>query len=140
MSRVSTDITGFSSGVNPDEFKGTFESGYDPVWEDMNLKHHTQALHCMVGGGDQIYCDAITREPELQSESQIAVSQQNYADASGWINDPDRESKLGHPLTDEMVSLQSMPAIVSKLNSTEKLHRPILVSARLPYRVLRDPS
>ena len=61
------DQAGFSSGVNPDEFKGTFESGYDPVWEDMNLKHHTQALHCMVGGGDQIYCDAITREPELQS-------------------------------------------------------------------------
>jgi hypothetical protein len=53
--------------VNPDEFKGTYESGYDPVWEDMNLKHHTQAMHCMVGGGDQIYCDAITREPELQS-------------------------------------------------------------------------
>lgn len=130
--RVSADITGFSSGVNPDEFKGTFESGYDPVWEDMNLKHHTQALHCMVGGGDQIYCDAITREPELQSESQVTVSQKDRADALGWINAPDRESKLGHPLTDEMVSSQSLRAIVSKLNKTEKLHRPILVSAHLP--------
>jgi hypothetical protein len=34
----------------------------------MILRHHTQALHCMVGGGDQIYCDAITREPELQGQ------------------------------------------------------------------------
>jgi len=59
-------ISGFSSGVNPDEFKGQYESGYDPLWEDMVLRHHTQPLHCMVGGGDQIYCDAITREPELQ--------------------------------------------------------------------------
>ena len=62
-------ISGFSSGVNPDEFKGQYESGYDPLWEDMVLRHHTQPLHCMVGGGDQIYCDAITREPELQGTS-----------------------------------------------------------------------
>ena len=59
---------GFSSGENPDLFKGQYESGYDPLWEDMILRHHTQAMHCMVGGGDQIYCDAITREPELQGE------------------------------------------------------------------------
>lgn len=62
------DVAGFSSGVNPDEFKGEFESGYDPVWEDMILRHQQRPFHCMVGGGDQIYCDPITREPELQCE------------------------------------------------------------------------
>lgn len=36
------------------------------MWEDMLGYHYEQAYHCMVGGGDQIYCDAITREPELQ--------------------------------------------------------------------------
>lgn len=60
-------ISGFSSGVNPDDFKGPYPSGYDPVWEDLLLKHQEKAFHCMVGGGDQIYCDAVTREPELQS-------------------------------------------------------------------------
>lgn len=73
-----TDSTGFSSGVNPDEFKGQYESGYDPLWEDMVLRHHVEPLHCMVGGGDQIYCDAITREPELQS----AFSYPAYCDLS----------------------------------------------------------
>lgn len=81
-----SDHAGFSTGVNPDDFKGDYQSGYDPVWEDMLLKHHQQPFHAMVGGGDQIYCDAITREPELQT----------------WINAPNREKKLGHPLTDEM--------------------------------------
>jgi len=77
---------GFSSGVNPDEFKGDYESGYDPVWEDMILRHQQRPFHCMVGGGDQIYCDPITREPELQD----------------WINAPNAEAKINTPLTDEV--------------------------------------
>lgn len=76
-------MSGFSSGVNPDEFKGDYPSGYDPVWEDVINKHHERPFHCMVGGGDQIYCDALTREEELQ----------------GWINAPNREKKLGYELT-----------------------------------------
>jgi len=77
---------GFSSGINPEEFKGPFQSGYDPVWEDMLLQHHKKPFHCMVGGGDQIYCDAITREPELQP----------------WINAPNKDAKLATPLTEEI--------------------------------------
>jgi hypothetical protein len=84
---TSHSCNGFSSGVNPDDFKGkNFNSGYDPMWEDMLGYHYQQAYHCMVGGGDQIYCDAITREPELQ----------------GWINAPDKESKQNYQLTPEM--------------------------------------
>lgn len=66
---ASHSCNGFSSGVNPDDFQGkNFTSGYDPVWEDMLKHHHQEAYHCMVGGGDQIYCDALIREPELQCE------------------------------------------------------------------------
>ncbi|OWT39249.1 plasma membrane protein [Cryptococcus neoformans Bt1] len=86
MRWAAHSCNGFSSGVNPDDFKGPYPSGYDPVWEDLLLKHQEKAFHCMVGGGDQIYCDVVTREPELQS----------------WINAPTRKSKLSHPLTDEM--------------------------------------
>lgn len=42
----------------------------------------------MVGGGDQIYCDSLTREPELQ----------------GWINAANKHAKIGYPLTEELVS------------------------------------
>ncbi|WVR08312.1 hypothetical protein IAU60_005365 [Kwoniella sp. DSM 27419] len=86
MRWAAHSCNGFSSGVNPDEFKGSHPSGYDPVWEDLLLKHHEKPFHCMVGGGDQIYCDALTREPEMQS----------------WINAPDRASKLGTELTEEI--------------------------------------
>lgn len=84
---TSHSCNGFSTGVNPDNFKGkNFKSGYDPLWEDMLGYHYQQAYHCMVGGGDQIYCDAITREPELQ----------------GWINAHTREEKQNYAVTDEM--------------------------------------
>ncbi|OCF33366.1 plasma membrane protein [Kwoniella heveanensis BCC8398] len=86
MRWAAHSCNGFSSGVNPDEFKGSYASGYDPVWEDLLLKHHEKPFHCMVGGGDQIYCDALTREPEMQP----------------WITAPDRASKLGCPLTEEI--------------------------------------
>ncbi|WWC95300.1 hypothetical protein V866_002161 [Kwoniella sp. B9012] len=84
MRWAAHSCNGFSSGVNPDEFKGSYPSGYDPVWEDLLLKHHEKPFHCMVGGGDQIYCDALTREPEMQP----------------WITAPDRKSKLATELTD----------------------------------------
>ena len=52
---------GFSAGVDTDSFKGEgFESGFDPVWEDLLEKHQKVGLHAIVGGGDQIYCDSLT--------------------------------------------------------------------------------
>ena len=50
---------GFSAGVDPEPFYNhdKFSSGYDPVWEDLLDKHQEKPFHCMVGGGDQIYCD-----------------------------------------------------------------------------------
>lgn len=50
---------GFSSGVNPDDFRGPgFSSGYDPLWMDLLAKHQAAPFHVLVGGGDQLYCDA----------------------------------------------------------------------------------
>jgi len=58
---------GFSAGVNPDDFKGPgFLSGYDPVWLDLLAKHNETPFHILMGGGDQLYCDVIMREPEMQ--------------------------------------------------------------------------
>lgn len=45
--------------MNSDDFRGPgFQSGYDPVWVDLLAKHAEQPFHLLVGGGDQIYCDA----------------------------------------------------------------------------------
>lgn len=62
MRWAAHSCNGFSHGVDPDEFKGPgFESGYDPVWIDLLEKHDQFGYHCMVGGGDQIYCVRLSR-------------------------------------------------------------------------------
>lgn len=81
---------GFSGGVKTEEFfnadKG-FTSGYDPLWEDMLDKHEEKPFHCMVGGGDQIYCDSLMFEPEMQE----------------WANADTAELKLKAALTPEVM-------------------------------------
>ena len=61
----------------------------------------------MVGGGDQIYCDALTAEPEMQGQSALLWSSLLCsADTEiAWINEPDREHKLAHPLDHTIVSM-----------------------------------
>lgn len=73
--------------MNSDDFRGPgFKSGYDPVWMDL-LAHHAEApFHALVGGGDQLYCDSIIREPELQD----------------WVTQTKPEAKRNYPLTEEM--------------------------------------
>ncbi|GBE82620.1 Uncharacterized protein SCP_0410050 [Sparassis crispa] len=67
MRFAAFSCNGFSSGVNPNDFCGPgFYSGYDPVWTDLLSKHAEEPFHALVGGGDQLYCDGIMREPELQ--------------------------------------------------------------------------
>lgn len=78
---------GFSAGVNPDDFRGPgFKSGYDPLWMDLLAAHAEQPFHCLVGGGDQLYCDSLMREPEMQE----------------WVTKSKPEDKRLHPLTEEM--------------------------------------
>ncbi|KNZ75467.1 hypothetical protein J132_02800 [Termitomyces sp. J132] len=88
MRWATYSCNGFSAGVNQDDFCGPgFKSGYDPVWMDLLAKHNETPFHALVGGGDQLYCDSLMREPELQR----------------WITmKPDE--KLRYPLTDEIAS------------------------------------
>ncbi|KAK7014992.1 C-CAP/cofactor C-like domain-containing protein [Favolaschia claudopus] len=88
MRWAAYSCNGFSAGINPDDFRGPgYNSGYDPVWIDLLSKHAEEPFHALVGGGDQIYCDSITREPELQE----------------WINSKPNERKQC-AMTDEISS------------------------------------
>ncbi|GAA5845717.1 hypothetical protein JCM9279_006083 [Rhodotorula babjevae] len=72
---------GFSGGVDTEAFNGP-----DPLWRDVLRKHEQKPIHVMVGGGDQIYNDPLTREPEI----------------APWINETDVSKKIAAPFTDEM--------------------------------------
>ena len=51
------------------------------------LEHHAEKpFHALIGGGDQLYCDSIVREPELQD----------------WVTQAKPEAKKAYRLTDEM--------------------------------------
>ncbi|KAH7107375.1 hypothetical protein BKA62DRAFT_683171 [Auriculariales sp. MPI-PUGE-AT-0066] len=87
MRVAAYSCNGFSAGVNSDDFRGPgFSSGYDPVWMDLLEQHSTSPFHVLVGGGDQLYCDSIVREPELQ----------------GWVTHKDAFHKQEHEVTDEL--------------------------------------
>ncbi|GAA5928562.1 hypothetical protein JCM10213_002503 [Rhodosporidiobolus nylandii] len=72
---------GFSSGVDQAAFNGP-----DPLWRDVLRKHEEKPFHVMVGGGDQLYCDPLTKEPEI----------------APWINETDVAKKIAAPLTDDI--------------------------------------
>ncbi|KAH8117510.1 hypothetical protein DFH11DRAFT_1575443 [Phellopilus nigrolimitatus] len=73
MKWAAHSCNGFSAGINSDDFRGPgFDSGYDPVWIDLLKKHELSPFHVLVGGGDQIYCDGLTREPEMQEWLQLS--------------------------------------------------------------------
>ncbi|KAH9926121.1 uncharacterized protein B0H18DRAFT_1085075 [Fomitopsis serialis] len=87
MRWAAYSCNGFSAGVNANDFCGPgFHSGYDPVWTDLLAKHAEQPFHALVGGGDQLYCDGVVREPELQE----------------WVSLPKGEKKRKFPLSEEM--------------------------------------
>jgi len=89
MHLAAYSCNGFSECVNPDDFRGPgFQSGYDPLWVDLLAKHAEQPFHLLVGGGDQLYCDGVVREPELQ----------------GWLHHPNPGEKLHYPVTQEVLS------------------------------------
>ncbi|KAF8491943.1 hypothetical protein JB92DRAFT_2797405 [Gautieria morchelliformis] len=89
MRWAAHSCNGFSAGVNPDDFRGPgYNNGYDPVWTDLLAKHFEAPYHVLVGGGDQLYCDALTREPELQD----------------WVNTKSPSQRKVYPLTTEILS------------------------------------
>ncbi|EIW84986.1 hypothetical protein CONPUDRAFT_162294 [Coniophora puteana RWD-64-598 SS2] len=89
MRWAAHSCNGFSAGVNTDEFRGPgFKSGYDPMWVDLLQKHVEEPFHAMVGGGDQLYCDALMREPELQH----------------WVKISKLDEKMSYRLTGEVAA------------------------------------
>lgn len=78
---VGHSCNGFSAGVDTEKFNGP-----DPLWNDVLRKHADQPIHALVGGGDQIYCDAMAKEPEM----------------TGWLEEGDEDKKRDAPLSEEM--------------------------------------
>lgn len=60
MNIMFHSCNGFSVSVTPDEL-----SGPDPLWRDVLNNHQSRPFHVMLGGGDQLYCDAVMRKTEL---------------------------------------------------------------------------
>lgn len=60
MNVMFHSCNGFSLSVNPDEF-----SGPDPMWRDVLNTHQTRPFHVMIGGGDQIYNDAVIKKTTI---------------------------------------------------------------------------
>jgi hypothetical protein len=54
MNIMFHSCNGFSLGVDTNQF-----SGPDPMWRDVLNMHQTKPFHVMLGGGDQIYSDAV---------------------------------------------------------------------------------
>ncbi|KAG8745089.1 hypothetical protein FRC12_014663, partial [Ceratobasidium sp. 428] len=87
MRWATYSCNGFSAGINPDDFRGPgHANGYDPLWTDMLEKHAERPYHALIGGGDQLYCDGLMREPELQ----------------GYIGLKTPKEKISAPLTDDI--------------------------------------
>ncbi|MCJ1437095.1 hypothetical protein MMC27_006480 [Xylographa pallens] len=63
MNIMFHSCNGFSLSVNPADF-----SGPDPLWRDVLNTHQTRPFHVMLGGGDQIYNDAVMRQTTLFQE------------------------------------------------------------------------
>ncbi|KAI9679933.1 MAG: hypothetical protein M1817_004948 [Caeruleum heppii] len=60
MNIMFHSCNGFSLSVDPNDL-----SGPDPLWRDVLNAHQTRPFHVMIGGGDQIYNDAVLRQTTL---------------------------------------------------------------------------
>ncbi|KAI6353857.1 hypothetical protein MCOR25_008860 [Pyricularia grisea] len=63
MNIMFHSCNGFSATVNPNDL-----SGPDPMWRDVLNTHQARPFHVMVGGGDQLYMDAVMRETKIFKE------------------------------------------------------------------------
>ncbi|KAI8626737.1 hypothetical protein F5Y19DRAFT_487954 [Xylariaceae sp. FL1651] len=63
MNIMFHSCNGFSVSVNPDDL-----SGPDPMWRDVLNTHQTRPFHVMIGGGDQVYNDAVMNKTRLFHE------------------------------------------------------------------------
>jgi hypothetical protein len=82
MNIMFHSCNGFTLGVDSHKF-----SGPDPMWRDVLNTHQTQPFHVMLGGGDQIYNDAVEEETTLFKQ---------------WTEVKDHHQKERMPFTPEL--------------------------------------
>ncbi|KAF2705388.1 hypothetical protein K504DRAFT_388085 [Pleomassaria siparia CBS 279.74] len=85
MNIMFHSCNGFSLSVNSKEFCGP-----DPMWRDVLNNHQTRPFHVMLGGGDQIYNDAVMRETTLfkqWTESKNPLQKHNASFSSELQNE-----------------------------------------------------
>lgn len=82
MNIMFHSCNGFSLSVDQTKFNGP-----DPLWRDVLKSHKEKPIHVMLGGGDQIYCDLVSRRCALFKE---------------WLNMSTMEHKLARSFTDDM--------------------------------------
>lgn len=82
MNIMFYSCNGFSAGVDPNQFNGP-----DPMWRDVLNTHQTQPFHVMLGGGDQLYNDAVQHETVLFKQ---------------WTEIRDQHHKQRMPFTPEL--------------------------------------
>ncbi|TAQ91616.1 hypothetical protein B7494_g19 [Chlorociboria aeruginascens] len=82
MNIMFHSCNGFTLGVDTNA-----HCGPDPMWRDILNTHQTQPFHVMIGGGDQIYNDAVMEQTTLFKE---------------WLDIKNPIHKEGLPLTPEI--------------------------------------
>ncbi|KAF2790949.1 hypothetical protein K505DRAFT_377162 [Melanomma pulvis-pyrius CBS 109.77] len=85
MNMMFHSCNGFSLSVTSKEFCGP-----DPMWRDVLNNHQTRPFHVMIGGGDQIYNDAVMRETTLfkqWTESKNPLQKHNASFSSELQNE-----------------------------------------------------
>lgn len=82
MNVMFHSCNGFSLSVKPDDF-----SGPDPMWRDVLGSHQIRPFHVMIGGGDQVYNDAVTCQTTLFQE---------------WLGIKNPHHKHSQPFSEEM--------------------------------------
>ena len=82
MNMMFHSCNGFSLSVDQTKFCGP-----DPLWKDVLRAHVEKPFHVMLGGGDQIYCDLVSRRCALFKQ---------------WLNMSVMEHKTAKPFTADM--------------------------------------
>ncbi|OAL07307.1 hypothetical protein IQ06DRAFT_372303 [Phaeosphaeriaceae sp. SRC1lsM3a] len=82
MNIMFHSCNGFSSSVDSSQFCGP-----DPMWRDVLNTHQTRPFHVMLGGGDQIYNDAVMSQTTLFRQ---------------WTESKNPLQKHNAPFTEEM--------------------------------------
>lgn len=78
---IGHSCNGFSASEDPKLWNGP-----NPLWDDCLKEHQKKPFHAVVGGGDQIYCDKLTGEPEMQP----------------WVNCQDPKKRMAMEMTEEI--------------------------------------